>query len=100
MHPYSKDVNWQNYLLNFNILISQRGHVRRLFKIGESSKNILNLSKSALNSLKKSDVVRKTLDFKRKGTVDADLHKLCEKIERLIERMNQIVAENKKLKVI
>ena len=67
---------------------------------GESSTNILILSESALNSLKKSDLVQKILDLKEKVVIDADLHKLCEKIERLTESMGQIVAENKIHKVI
>ena len=37
------------------------------------------------------------LDLEGKVVVDADLHKLCEKIERLAESMNQIVAKNKNL---
>ena len=37
------------------------------------------------------------LDLEGKVVVDADLHKLCEKIERLAESMNRIVAKNKKL---
>ena len=65
--------------------------------MGESSTNILNLSEFALNSLKKSDLIQKILDLKGKVAIDADLHKLCEKIERLSKSMNQIVAENKKL---
>ena len=65
--------------------------------MGESSTNILNLSVSALNSLKKSDLIQKILDLKGTVVIDADLHKLCEKIERLTKSMNQIVAENKKL---
>ena len=64
--------------------------------MGESCKNILNLSEFALNLLKKSDLVQKGLDHKGKVIVDADLHKLCKKTERLTESMNQIVAENKK----
>ena len=55
MHPQGKDINWQNYLLKANIFISLRGHFRRLFKMGDSSMNILNLPESALNSLRKSD---------------------------------------------
>ena len=50
-----------------------------------------------LNLLKKSDLVQKILDLKGKVVVDADLNKLCEKIERLTDIMNQIVTENKKL---
>ena len=52
--------------------------------MGESSTNILNLSESALNLLKKSDLVQKILDLKGEVVIDdADLHKFCEKIERL-----------------
>ena len=65
--------------------------------MGEYSTNILNLSESALHSLKKSDLIQKILDLKGKVVIDADLHKLCEKIERLTESINQIAAENKKL---
>ena len=65
--------------------------------MGESSTNILNLSESALNSLKKTELVQKILDLKGKVVIDADLNELCEKTERLTESMNQIVAENKKL---
>ena len=92
-----KGLYWQNYLPNLNIFISLRGHFRRLFRIGESSTNLLNLSESALNSLEKSDLIQKILHLKGKVVIDADLHKLCEKIKRLTESMNQIVAENKKL---
>ena len=48
--------------------------------MGESSTNILNLSESALNSLKKLDLIQKILDLKGKVVIDADLHKLFEKI--------------------
>ena len=65
--------------------------------MGESSTNILNLSESTLNSLKKTELVQKILDLKGKVVADADLNKLCEKIERSAESMNQIVTENKKL---
>ena len=65
--------------------------------MGESSTNILSLSESALNSLKKSDLVQKILDLKGIVVVDTDLHKLFEKIEKLTESMNQIVAENNRL---
>ena len=50
-----------------------------------------------MNSLEKSDLIQKILHLKGKVVIDADLHKLCEKIKRLTESMNQIVAENKKL---
>ena len=65
--------------------------------MGESSRNLLNLSESALTLFNKSDLLQKILDVKGKVVVDADLHKLCEMIEKLTESINQIVAENKKL---
>ena len=68
--------------------------MKRLIKMGENNTDILNLSESALNSLKKSNLVQKILDLKGKLTIDADLHKLCEKTEKLAENMIQSVAEN------
>ena len=65
--------------------------------MGESSTNILNLSESALNSLKKSDVMQNLLDLKGKVIVDADLHKLSDQIHKLTEAIDQISLENKKL---
>ena len=50
-----------------------------------------------MNSLKKSELVQKILDLKGKVVIDADLHELCKKIERLTESVNQIVAESKNL---
>ena len=47
--------------------------------------------------LKKSYSVQKIIDLKRKIIFDADLHKLCEKIEKLTESMREVVAERKKL---
>ena len=44
--------------------------------MGETGTNILNLSKSAFNLLKKSDFVQRILDLKGKVVVDVDLHKL------------------------
>ena len=54
-----------------------------IIKMGESSTNVLNLSESALNSLKKSDLVQKILDLKGKVIVDTDLHKLSDQIHKL-----------------
>ena len=65
--------------------------------MGESSSNILNLSESALHSLKKSDLVQKILDLKEKVIVDTDFHKLSDQIHKLTEAIDQISAENRKL---
>ena len=65
--------------------------------MGESSTNVLNLSESALNSLKKSDLVQKILDLKGKVIVDTGLHKLSDQIHKLTEMIHQISAENRKL---
>ena len=68
-----------------------------IIKIGESSTSILNLPESALNSLKKSDLVRKILNLKGEVIVDTDLHKLSNQIHKLTEAIDQISLENRKL---
>ena len=68
-----------------------------IIKMGESSTNVLTLSESALNSLKKSDLVQKILDLKGKVIADTDLHKLSNQIHKLTEMIDQISAENRKL---
>ena len=68
-----------------------------IIKMGKSSTNVLNLSESALNSLKKSDLVQKILDMKGKVIVDTDLHKISDQIHKLTEMIDQISAENRKL---
>ena len=68
-----------------------------IIKMGESSTSILNLSESALNSLKKLDLVLYILDPKGKVIVDTDLHKLSNQIHKLAEAIDQISLENRKL---
>ena len=65
--------------------------------MGESSTSILNLSESALNSLKKSNLVLNILDPKGKVIVDTDLHQLSNQIHKLTEVIDQILLENRKL---
>ena len=61
--------------------------------MGESSAPFLNYSESALNSLKKSELV-----LKGKLIVDADLHKLSDQISKLKEAIDQISLENRKFR--
>ena len=68
-----------------------------IIKMGQTSTSILNLSESALNSVKKSDLVQKILDLKGKDIVDTDLHKLSDQIYKLTEVIDQISLENRKL---
>ena len=65
--------------------------------MGKSSTKILNFFESALNALKKSDLVQKILDLKGKVIVDTDLHKLSNQIHKLSEAISQIPLENRKL---
>ena len=66
-----------------------------LIKMGESGTNILNLSESALTSLKKSDLVQKILYLRGKVIVDTDLNKLSSQIYKLTEAIEQISSENR-----
>ena len=68
-----------------------------IIKMGKSSTKILNFFESALNALKKSDLVQKILDLKGKVIVDTDLHKLSNQIHKLSEAISQIPLENRKL---
>ena len=65
--------------------------------MGESSTNILNLSESALNSLKKSDLMQDIIDLKGKDIIDTDLDKLSDQTHKLTKAIDQISLENKKL---
>ena len=61
--------------------------------MGESSANILNLSESALNSLKNLELIQKIFDLKGKVRVDAeplDLPKLSDQTSKLTETIYQI----------
>ena len=68
-----------------------------IIKMGGSSTNILNLSESALNSLKKLDLVQKILGLKEKVIIDTDLHKLSDQINKLTETIDQMSLEKRKL---
>ena len=68
--------------------------------MGESGTSILNLAESALNSLKKSDLVQKILDLKGKVVINADLNKLCEKTERLTESITKLWERTRNSKVV
>ena len=82
-----KHVNQQYFLQNLNSLFPYVD-TADIIRMGESSTNVLNLSESALNSLKKSDLVQKILDLKGKVIVDTDLHKLSDQIHKLTEMID------------
>ena len=74
------------------------GTLTELIEMSECRADILNLSKSALNSLKKLDLVWKILDLKGKVIANADLYKLFNQISKLTETIDQNELENKKLR--
>ena len=68
-----------------------------IIKMGESSTNIWNPWKLALNSLKNSDLVQKILHLKGKVIVYTDLHKVSDQIHKFTEAIVQISSGNGKL---
>lgn len=61
--------------------------------MGKTSVNVLNLSESALNSLKNLELIQKIFDLKGKVRVDAellDLPKLSDQTSKLTETIYQI----------
>lgn len=85
--------------LHFNLLSTSVHRVKTQTdkKTDKSNRNILNLSESTLNLLKKWYLIQKTLDFKEKVFVDVELNTLYKKNKKLTESMSQIAAENKNL---
>ena len=72
MLKISKQINKTLYILT-NWLTANK---LSLIKIGKSSTDILNLSESAFNFWKKSDLVQIIVDLEGKVIVDAGVHKL------------------------
>ena len=66
----------------------------KLIKMDENSANILNLSESALNSLKRLDLVQAIKDLKGKVNVDANIYMLSDQISKFTDKIDKIASEN------
>ena len=94
---WGKQLKRQDFLQNLNSSFPYVDTSAYIIKMGKSSTKILIFFESALNALKKSDLVQKILDLKGKIIVDTDLHKLSNQIHKPSEAISQISLENRKL---
>ena len=71
-------------------------HVK-LIRNGNGSQNLFNFCESAINQLKKKDLVIKVLKLKYGVVVVTQIHSLCDQIKDLSEIINQLLAKNDQL---
>ena len=56
------------------------------------------MSKSAINAIKKPELVQKIIALKGKVIVDSDISKLCNQILKLNDTITQLHSTNEKIK--
>ena len=76
-------------MVNFPLWACQFGQIR----MGDNT-NLFNLSESAINAIKKPELVQKIIALKRKVTVDSDISNLCNQISKLNDTISQLHSTN------
>ena len=59
--------------------------------------NLFTLSESAINAIKKPELVQKIVALKGKVIVDADISNLCNQISKLNDTISQLHSANEKI---
>ena len=59
--------------------------------------NLFNLSDSAINGLKKADLVQQIINLRGKVIVDSDLRNLCDQISNLSETITKLATANQQI---
>ena len=59
--------------------------------------NLFTLSESAINAIKKAELVQKIITLKGKVIVDSDISNLCNQISKLNDTISQLHSTNKKI---
>ena len=77
---------------HFPTWTSQLGQIR----MGDNT-NLFTLSKSAINAIKKPELVQKIIALKGKVIMDSDISNLCNQISRLNDTISQLHSTNKKI---
>ena len=60
--------------------------------------NLFTLSESAINAIKKPELVQKIVALKGKVIVDADISNLCNQISKLNDTISQLHSTNEKIR--
>ena len=87
------NIQFYNLSLNFPTWTCQIIQIR----MGDNT-NLFTLFESAINSIKKPELVQKIISLKGKVIVDADISNLCSQISKLHDTISQLHSTNKKIR--
>ena len=59
--------------------------------------NLFDMTKSAINALKKPEIVKKIIELKDKLVVGEEIKSLCTHIKELTDTVNQLLSKNERL---
>ena len=59
--------------------------------------NLFNISESAINALKKPEIVKKIIKLKDKVVVGEEIKSICTDIKELMNTVNQLLSKNERL---
>ena len=71
--------------------------VLKTFEMDKNNYNLFELSYDDMNAMKKRDVVDQIEKMKGKVVVGSHVKDLCHQIEKLTEKLNDVVATNEKI---
>ena len=80
-------------MVHFPLWACQFGQIR----MGDNT-NLFNLSESAINAIKKPQLVQKIIALKGKVIMDSDISNLCNQISKLNDTISQLHLTNKKIR--
>ena len=64
----------------------------------DDNANLFTLSESAINAIKKPDLVQKIIALKGKVIADSDISNLCNQISKLNDTISQLHSTNEKMR--
>ena len=76
-------------MVHFPLWACQFGQIR----MGDNT-NLFNLSESAINAIKKPQLVQKIIALKEKVIMDSDISNLCNQISKLNDTISQLHSTN------
>ena len=76
-------------MVNFPLWACQFDQIR----MGDNT-NLFNLSESAINAIKKPQLVQKIIALKGKVIMDSDISNLCNQISKLSDTISQLHSTN------
>ena len=93
--PRDLDVSSKQYMfwLAFSRLISLFSNSSKM----ADGINLFGMTESAINALKKPEIVKRIIELKNKVVVGEDIKSLCTHIKELRDTVNQLLSKNERL---